>query len=530
MDTDNTEFISAESSEQEPEEKQSFEDLTRELIDFLKNSKGHGNPIITLGQLKPIMPPPAKSESVNTHINFDMKPRDVKAYLDRFVIQQEEAKKVLAVAICDHFNHIRRVREGKAPRHYTKQNVMMIGPTGVGKTYLIQCIAELVGVPFIKSDATKFTETGYVGGDVEDLIRQLVSRADGNVELAQFGIVYLDEIDKIAAQQSMSGKDISGRGVQSNLLKLMEETDVQLRTPWDINSQIRSMFSDQRNQAETVNTRNILFIVSGAFSGLEDIVKKRLEGTKIGFTRTQDVRSEETLQQVTTEDLTRFGLEPEFVGRLPVRVTCNHLSVSDLYIILTESEGSIMHQYLEAFDAYGIQVHMTKSALQEIAERAHKEKTGARGLSTVCERVFRTAKFELPSSDLKCFVADLTFVTNPEQVLSDMLKSPEKYEARYFQCTIDQFEQDYFEATKLKVAFAEDVRNWLVTQVRATRMHMLQACSQALNNFEYALSILVTKPPKKKITITLADISSPEAFNQHWVKASFEVVDHGNPR
>src|SRR6185312_12598259 len=159
---------------------------------------------------------------------FKYKPRDVKAYLDRFVIKQDEAKKVLSVAMCDHYHHVRLALKGKEQPNYTKQNIILVGPTGVGKTYLIRCIADLIGVPFVKGDATKFSETGYVGGDVEDLVRELVRRANGDVARAEYGIIYIDEIDKIAAA-STNTRDVSGRGVQTNLLKLMEETEVPVR-------------------------------------------------------------------------------------------------------------------------------------------------------------------------------------------------------------------------------------------------------------------------------------------------------------
>src|SRR6185369_4980401 len=176
---------------------------------------------------------------------FKYKPREVKAYLDRFVIKQEEAKKVLSVALCDHYQHVRLALAGKDQPNYTKQNIILVGPTGVGKTYLIRCIADLIGVPFVKGDATKFSETGYVGGDVEDLVRELVRRAEGDIERAQYGIIYIDEIDKVATASNLPGRDVSGRGVQTNLLKLMEETEVPARAPNDIAGQVQAMMEMQ---------------------------------------------------------------------------------------------------------------------------------------------------------------------------------------------------------------------------------------------------------------------------------------------
>ena len=211
-----------------------------------------------------------KPETKRDDFRFGYKPRDVKAHLDRYVIKQEEAKKVLSVALCDHYNAVREAFDGKEQSHYTKQNVMLIGPTGVGKTYLIRSIAELIGVPFVKADATKFSETGYVGGDVEDLVRDLVRQADGDVERAQYGIIYIDEIDKIAsASEQQGGRDVSGQGVQTTLLKLMEETEVPARAPHDMAGQIQAMMDGARGSKKsgnTISTKHILFVVSGAFA------------------------------------------------------------------------------------------------------------------------------------------------------------------------------------------------------------------------------------------------------------------------
>src|SRR5208282_3604938 len=210
------------------------EEFQRQLQEFMRQHLSSGPLPKSDSTGSPEAPPPEPPQS---EFSFDRKPRDVKAYLDRFVIKQEEAKKVLSVALCDHYHHVRLALEGRGQANYAKQNVILLGPTGVGKTYLIRNAADLIGVPFVKADATKFSETGYVGADVEDLVRELVRRADNDIERAQYGIIYIDEIDKIATAPNAAGRDVSGRGVQTNLLKLMEETEVPARSPNDISGQ-----------------------------------------------------------------------------------------------------------------------------------------------------------------------------------------------------------------------------------------------------------------------------------------------------
>jgi endopeptidase Clp ATP-binding regulatory subunit ClpX len=373
--------------------------------------------------------PPEERPNHDHVFVFDKLPRDIKTHLDRFVIQQDEAKKVLAIAVCDHYNHIKHLRtlaaedaERARTLEYVKQNVILIGPTGVGKTYLVKHIADLIGVPFVKADATKFSETGYVGGDVEDLVRDLVHKADGDVELAQYGIIYIDEIDKIAAPAQMVGRDVSGRGVQTTLLKLMEETDVPVRSQNDIQAQLQAALefqrTGQRSQPDTVNTRNILFIVSGAFEKLPELIAHRLEAPPPGG----DGRAAaELIRQATTRDFIAYGFEPEFIGRLPVRVVCEQLRVDDFYEIMERSEGSILRQYERAFRAYGIEVTFVESALREIARQAAEEKTGARGLLTVCERILRNFKYELPGTSVKRFTVDALLIAEPQRVLQQLL-------------------------------------------------------------------------------------------------------------
>src|SRR5258705_5047236 len=393
------------------------EEFQRRLQELMRQ---HFNPSNLFGQAKQATEDGEQTEPTEEDIKkFNYKPRDVKAHLDRFVIKQDEAKKVLSVGLCDHYHHVRLALLGKEQPNYAKQNVILLGPTGVGKTYLIRSLADLIGVPFVKADATKFSETGYVGADVEDLVRDLVRLAQGEVARAQYGIIYIDEIDKIASAQNMTGRDVSGRGVQTNLLKLMEETDVTARAPNDIAGQLQAMMEmtgrGGKKQPPVINTKHILFVVSGAFGGLEKIIRRRVREASIGFAAAtqREVADELLFQEVQTRDFIEFGFEPEFIGRLPVRVVCLQLNVDDLFQILNTSEGSIIRQYEQSFAAYGIEVLFQDDGLRRIAELAGNEQTGARGLMTVAERIFRDIKFELPSTQVKRFVVTRELVDDP---------------------------------------------------------------------------------------------------------------------
>ena len=461
---------------------------------------------------------------------FEHKPREVKEFLDRFVIKQEEAKKVLSVALCDHYHHVRHAMQGKQQPNYAKQNVILIGPTGVGKTYLIRCIADLVGVPFVKADATKFSETGYVGGDVEDLVRDLVRLANGDVARAQYGIIYIDEIDKIAAAQNATGRDVSGRGVQTNLLKLMEETEVPARAPNDIAGQIQAMMEltqgRGKKQPPIINTKHILFVVSGAFGGLEKIIRKRLRDASVGFAASSKTVADEEriLEEVQTRDFIEFGFEPEFIGRLPVRVVCQHLNVDDLFLILKTSEGSIIRQYEESFAAYGIEVLFREDGLRRIAELAAEEKTGARGLMTICERVFRELKFELPSTHVKRFVVSRELVEAPLAELKKLLAEDEKQEHKVLHQLVHEFAERFREAHELTLHFTEEAAERLVTLALEQSVAIRDLCATKFKDYQFGLKLISQNTGQQEFTIGPEAVEAPDKFLSDWVVASYRAA------
>ena len=369
-------------------------------------------------------------------ITFDLKPEELIAYLDQYVVKQDNAKAILATKICTHFNRIKRSMESDDPIGAMvgsiKNNVLMIGPTGVGKTYIIKLIASKIGVPFVKGDATKFSETGYVGGDVEDLVRDLVREADDDIELAQYGIVYIDEIDKIASSRNLIGADVSRTGVQRALLKPMEETEVDLKVPHDPISMIQEIEQFRKTgkrEKRSVNTGNILFIMSGAFGELAPIIQKRLSRQGIGFgAHIQKAEDKvDILKNVRSEDLIEFGFESEFVGRLPVRAVFEHLTEEDLYCILKNPNNPIILGKKLDFAAYDIEIKFEDRLLQTLAEYASAENTGARGLVSAVEKALLEYEKKLPSTDIKKFPATFSILEKPQTSIKALIAPDQEH-------------------------------------------------------------------------------------------------------
>ena len=412
-------------------------ELEKEISEFLAKKFGENVKIISPVVMKQEATLDQTREAGQSRktIIFDLKPEELIAYLDQYVIKQDSAKAILATKICTHFNRIKRTLESDDPIGSMvgsiKNNVLMIGPTGVGKTYLIKLIADKIGVPFVKGDATKFSETGYVGGDVEDLVRDLVREADDDIELAQFGIVYIDEIDKIASSRNLIGADVSRTGVQRALLKPMEETEVDLKVPHDPISMIQEIEQFRKTgkrDKRSVNTGNILFIMSGAFTDLAPIIEKRLSKQGIGFGARIRKSAEQLdiLKHVRSEDLIAFGFESEFVGRLPVRAVFEHLTEDDLYQILKNPNNPIILGKKLDFAAYDIEVKFEDQLLRTLATHAFAENTGARGLVSAVEKALLEFERKLPSTDLNKFPATKGIVDNPEAFLKAITAEPQK--------------------------------------------------------------------------------------------------------
>lgn len=523
-------------------------------------------------------------------INFSLKPEELEAYLDLYVIKQDEAKAILATKICTHFNRVQYAEsfeeENQPILGNIKNNILMIGPTGVGKTYMIKLIAQKTGVPFVKGDATKFSETGYVGGDVEDLVRDLVREADDDIELAEYGIIYIDEIDKIASSNHLIGPDVSRTGVQRALLKPMEETEVDLKVahdPISMLEEVERYRKTGKRRKRVVNTRNILFIMSGAFDELAEITKKRIVDQGIGFGASVKSHAEslDYLKYTRPEDLIRFGFETEFIGRLPVISLFEKLSEDDLFAILKNPNNPVILSKKLDFKAYGIDVKFDDRALRALAQLAYQEGTGARALVSVIEKVLVKLEKRLPSTDIKKLPVTEKVVKDPEGALQEIVSkansakweriyekivqdekdSIKKYVQAYQAVLTDRYDmvltpsrrsliadvyamstfdmnavmekisrdydqikniQDYFSETHdLNVTLAEDAIDVVIGQMNASRTGLRNFYKKLTSDFEDGFQLIRDRMGKDNFVVTKEALEDPEAFLNHLVKEMY---------
>ncbi len=531
-----------------------------------------------------------KSENL---FHFDMKPEELITHLDQYIVKQDHAKAVLATKICTHFNRIKHANSVSDSAHdmvgSIKNNVLMIGPTGVGKTYLIKLIAKKIGVPFVKGDATKFSETGYVGGDVEDLVRDLIREADDNIELAQNGIIYIDEIDKIAGSRNMIGADVSRTGVQRALLKPMEETEVDLRVPHDPISMLQEIERFRKTGSRdkrSLNTKNILFIMSGAFGDLTEIIHRRMTSQNIGFgaaVKTHQDR-QDILSEVKSEDLIEFGFESEFVGRLPVRAIFERLTEDDLFEILKNPNNPVILGKKLDFAAYNIDIKFDDPVLRVLAQNAFAENTGARGLVSAVEKALLLFERHLPSTDVKKFPVTVSVLKTPEQALSTLIdieknhdvmeefdrlaKSErasikaylnanrknlaEKYgltltpsrmdivtsfysknvmdvghiihKVKSLYDEIKKIELSFYKKYDINIVMEDDAIDFIIEQLANPAIHVVDFERQLSIDFELGLKLVREKTGKNRFFITRKALLEPETFISNLIKNELRSV------
>jgi endopeptidase Clp ATP-binding regulatory subunit ClpX len=574
------------------------EEVEKDISEFL--SKKYGTSVQVIGpfpQVEETDEPIGKKARKGPGIQFDIKPEELTAYLDQYIIKQDAAKAVLATKICTHYNRISRAASqgdfGDSMVGAVKNNVLLMGPTGVGKTYMLKLIAKRLGVPFVKGDATKFSETGYVGGDVEDLVRDLVREADDDIEKARYGIIYIDEIDKIASSGHAWGADVSRTGVQRALLKPMEETDVPLKVPHDPISMMQEMERFRRSGERTparINTKNILFIMSGAFNSLGEIVRKRVSTQGIGFGACVNTEKDcmDYLAQVKAEDLIAYGFESEFIGRLPIIAVLEKLTESDLFDILNNPNNPFVLNKKLDFAAYGIDLVFTREAIEIIAKNACQERTGARGLVSALERVLLPFEKRLPTLGLSRFVVSQSVALDPEKALAELSRSPahpryneefrlaksreheaiasylsgnqaalaerfslkltesrkELVAALYCKQPTDlrsvlnrvrrdysqvrKLELDFFKDQGISIAFDDDAVDMIILQHGGDSDGMEKFYGQLTRDFEYGLKLIKEKTGKSRFFLTTEALADPEAFVAKEIRDSKKEPDSAN--